>query len=357
MKRASVSHLLVTNPVDVGYLTGFLGGDSVLLVGAGKPVILSDSRYDEELDPQRPLARIVMRDGSMHAAIAGIIAPLARSGRVDSIGIQTEHLTLAAERGLREAFKSRRIPARLLAPTTGLVGGLRIRKSKEELALIRGAIGIQQDALLEALKALKPGMTELGFRAELEYQMMRRGSTAAGFSTIVAAGANGSLPHYSPSAQVKIKRGSPLLIDWGATHDGYRGDMTRVVCLGRWPRQIREIYAVVLDAHRTAASKLKPGARCADVDAAARRVIDKAGYGDRFGHGLGHGLGMNVHEAPSLSRHAGDSVLEEGHVVTIEPGIYLPGIGGVRLENDYAVTARGSRNLCTLPTDIDWASL
>lgn len=357
MKRASVSHLLVTNPVDVGYLTGFLGGDSVLLVGPGKPVIISDSRYDEELEPQRPLAKVVMRDGAMSAAIAAVIDPQAKDGKIDSIGVQTEHLTLAAERGLRDAFKNRRIPVSLLAPTAGLVGKLRAVKSKDELTLIRGALGIQQDALLEALGNLKPGMTELGFRAELEYQMMRRGSAEAGFGTIVAAGANGSLPHYTPSALVKIKRGSPLLIDWGATHNGYRGDMTRVVCLGRWPREIREIYGIVLDAHLAAVSALKPGARCADVDAAARRVIDKAGYGDRFGHGLGHGLGMDVHESPSLSRHAGDAVLEEGHVVTIEPGIYLPGIGGVRLEDDYAVTARGSRNLCSLPKDIDWASL
>lgn len=356
MRAHPLSHFIVTDPTDVGYLTGFLGGDSVLILGPGRPVIVSDSRYDEELDPQRPLARIVMRDGAMSGAIAGVLEPHARGGKLEAVGVQREHMTLATEGALRKAFKSRRVPVGSITPTDGLVGALRKVKAADELRQIRAAIGVQQEALEEALEYLSAGMTEIEFAAELEYQMKRRGSSAPGFGTIVAAGANASLPHYRPSPHAVIRRGSPVLIDWGATVDGYRGDMTRVVCPGRWPREIREIYAIVLEAHEAAVASLKPGARCVDVDAAARGVIAGAGYGDRFGHGLGHGLGMNVHEAPGLNRHAGEATLEPGHVVTIEPGIYLPGIGGVRIEDDYAVTARGSKNLCTLPKDIDWAT-
>lgn len=356
MRRASVSHLVVSSPVDVGYLTGFLGGDSVLVVGSGKPVLLSDSRYEEELGHFRPIVRVVMRSGTMMDAIANAVRHAHDAGGVESLGVQSEHLTLADEHALRGAFKKQRLPVRLLTPTTGLVGTLRRVKGADEIGLIRGAIRLQQDALLASLGSIRPGMTEIEFAAELEYQMKSRGSSAPGFETIVAARANGSLPHYRPGS-TPIRRNEPLLIDWGATWMGYRGDMTRTFALGRWPAPIREIYAIVLEAHEAAAAALKPGRTGAEVDAAARDVIERAGYGDRFGHGLGHGLGMDVHEAPRLSRLATGDILEPGNVVTIEPGIYLPGVGGVRIEDDYAVTERGSKNLCDLPRDIEWASI
>ncbi|USN98161.1 MAG: aminopeptidase P family protein [Phycisphaeraceae bacterium] len=356
LRRESLSHLLVTNPVDVGYLTGFLGGDSVLIVGSGKPVLISDSRYEEELGPFAPLVRVVMRRGPMTPAIADNIRKLHDGWKIDTLGLQSEHMTLAEEHALRAGLKKRRVPARLLRQTKGMVGSLRRVKGPEEIKIIKAAISLQQNALLAALGEVKPGMSELEFTAELEYQMKARGSIDPGFPSIVGAQANGSLPHYRPG-RTPIKRNAPLLIDWGATWMGYRGDMTRTFALGRWPRELRDVYAIVHEAHMAGAAALKPGATGAEVDAAARRVIEKAGYGDRFGHGLGHGLGMDVHEAPGLNRLATDEVLEPGHVVTIEPGIYLPGVGGVRIEDDYAVTARGSKNLCDLPKDIDWATI
>lgn len=356
MRAESISHLIVSNPTDVGYLTGFLGGDSVLIVGPGKPVLISDSRYEEELDAFKPLVRVVMRRGSMMPAIADAVRVLHDRGVLDSLGVQSGHLTLAAERSLRAAMKKHRLPLRLITPTTGLVDALRRVKGPEEIRLIKGAIRAQQDALLAALGHLRAGMTEIEFAAELEYQMKSRGSTEPAFGTIVAAGANGSLPHYTP-ADTPIRRGRPLLIDWGATYNGYRGDMTRTFSFGRWQREIKEIYKIVLDAHLAAAAALKPGRTGAEIDAVARKIIEDAGYGDRFGHGLGHGLGMDVHESPGLNRFASNDVLEPGHVVTIEPGIYLPGVGGVRIEDDFVVTARGSRNLCNLPKDIGWATI
>lgn len=349
-----MSHAVITNPTDVGYLTGFLGGDSVLIVGSGKPTIISDSRYREELAPFSLIAKIVMRGASMTEAIAGVLASLHDAGRLDGFATQADHLTIGAESALRAACKKHRVPVRSILPASGLVTGHRVAKDATEIKLIRAAIELQQDALLAAFDHFKAGMSELEFAAELEYQMKARGSIEPAFGTIVAAGANGSHPHYRP-ADVPIKRGSTLLIDWGATWNGYRGDMTRTFAIGRWPRQMREVYAIVLDAHEAAASAIKPGVTGAQLDAIARKVITDAGYGDEFAHSLGHGLGMDVHEAPRLSKQS-DDVLEPGHVVTIEPGIYLPGIGGVRIEDDYAVTARGSKNLCTLPKDIAWAS-
>lgn len=356
MRRASVSHLVVSNPVDVGYLTGFLGGDSYLVVAPGKPVLISDGRYEEDLEPFRALCRVVIRQGSMTEAVADLLRALADRGGVESVGVQNEHLTLGEEQALRAAIKRRRLPARVLAPTSGLVSGLRMVKDPGEVRLISRALEIQQAALVASLGSLRSGMTELEFAAELEHQMKARGSTNPGFSTIVAAGANASRPHYHPG-DAKIRRNDILLIDWGATWKGYHGDMTRTFALGRWPAPMKEVYKVVLEAHEAAAHALRPGRTGAEIDAVARAVIDKAGYGDRFSHGLGHGLGMNVHESPRLGKLAGADILEPGHVVTIEPGIYLPGVGGVRIEDDYLVTPRGRRNLCALPRDIGWASI
>ncbi len=356
MRRATLSHLIVSNPIDVGYLTGFLGGDSVLIVGPGKPVLISDGRYEEELEPFAPLCKIVMRAGLMTDAIAQVMRSMHDRGGLSAVGVQRDHMTIGEEQALREALKKHRVPVGVLRPTGGLVAAMRKVKGPEEIRLISRAIEIQQDALVAALGHLRAGMTEIEFAAELEYQMKSRGSTQPGFTTIVAAQANGSHPHYRPD-DTPIRRNSPLLIDWGATWMGYHGDMTRTFALGRWPAPVKEIYKIVLEAHEAAAAALKPGRTGAQVDAAARRVIEEAGYGPCFAHGLGHGLGMNVHESPRLSRLSEHEVLEPGHVVTIEPGIYLPGIGGVRIEDDYLVTARGSRNLCSLPRDLEWASI
>ncbi len=354
LRELGVGHAVITNPVDVGYLTGFLGGDSVLVVGTGKPTIISDRRYEEELDAFRPIAKITMRSGTMSGAIAEVLGELHERGSLDGVALQADHLTVGAESALREACK-KKVPVRSIRHASGLVADLRIAKDESEIRHIRAAARIQQDALLAALEYLRPGMTELEFTAELEYQMKTRGSSTPAFGTIVAAGANGSHPHYSP-ADVPIARNSTLLIDWGATHMGYRSDMTRTFGFGRWPRQMREVYGVVLEAHEAAASAIKPGVTGRELDAIARKVITDAGYGEAFAHSLGHGLGMDVHENPRLSAQS-DDVLDTGHVVTIEPGIYLPGIGGVRIEDDYAVTPRGRRNLCTLPKDIEWATI
>jgi Xaa-Pro aminopeptidase len=348
-----VSHLLVTNPKDVGYLTGFLGGDSYLVVPAGaggaraRPVVISDFRYQEELEPVRSIADVFIRAHSMSEAVGEVVEAV----KVDRLGVQAEHLTLS----LRQAV-AKVIGARGIVETSALVAGLRIIKDEGEIKLIVKAARIQEAALKAVLPKIKAGQTELEVAARLEAEMKMRGSSEPGFQSIVAAGTTGSLPHYRPQAR-KIARGKSLLIDWGATYRGYHSDMTRVFALGKWPKKIAEIYKIVLDAQEMAAAALAPGKSTFDIDAIARKHITSHGYGEFYGHGLGHGLGLDGHVEPRLTHMLAPSILEPGHVVTVEPGIYLPGVGGVRIEDDYVITPTGARNLCTLPKSLDWATL
>jgi Xaa-Pro aminopeptidase len=210
--------------------------------------------------------------------------------------------------------------------------------------------------LLAVIPSIKVGRTESDVAADIEAEMKRRGSSEPGFQSIVAAGPVSSLPHYRPQSR-KITAGKPLLIDWGAVYQGYHSDMTRTFTMGKWPAKIAEIYKVVLEAQLMAAEALAPGKTTVEIDAIARKHIAKAGYAEFFGHGLGHGLGLNGHEEPRLTNMLAPSKLEVGMVVTIEPGIYLPGEGGVRIEDDYAITERGAVNLCTMKKTLEWGIL
>lgn len=351
INAAELASLLVTNPKDVGYLTGFLGGDSYLLVSASSavPVLVSDFRYKEELEPVEAagLARVHIRSRSMTEALAEVIG--AGEGR---IGVQAEHMTIA-----ERAVIGRKLGgAKRLADTMGLVSRLRTIKDEQEIALIRKAAKIQEAALTAALPAIKPGQTELEVAARIEAEMKSRGSSEPGFQTIVAAGANGSLPHYRPTTK-KLSANKPVLIDWGAVYKGYHSDMTRTYSLGKWPAKVREIYLIVLEAQEAAAAALAPGKSSAEVDGVARKVITRHGYAEFFGHGLGHGIGLNGHEDPRLSNMLAATRLEPGMVVTVEPGIYLPGIGGVRIEDDYVITEDGAENLCSMKKTIEACTL
>lgn len=348
--RHQAAAFLVSHPSDVAYLTGFLGGDSFLLVptdASARPTLISDFRYAEELEPHRPLCDLFMREKTMIQTLR-VLLPERVKGLV---AVQGDHLTYAEFEALAEA-----VGRTSLVPTSSILLKLRAVKDAIEVENIRRAIDIQQRALLELLPTLRPGQTELEVAARLESEMKRLGSVDPAFPTIIAAQANGSLPHYSPGP-VELKAHTPLLIDWGARFNGYRSDMTRTFTLARWPEQIRAIYPIVLEAYQKSAAALAPGKSGAEIDAIARDVITKAGFGDRFGHGLGHGIGLAIHEEPRLSHRGDASVLEPGHVVTVEPGIYLPGVGGVRLEDDYLITPTGAERLNSLPMDLQWATL
>lgn len=366
-----LSHLLITSPKDVGYVTGFLSGDSYLLLTplthkAVRPVLISDFRYQEELEPVKPLVDVVIRTTPMIEALADALGIAGGGGPAagaagepaGKMGIQAEHMTVALKAAL-----GRKLGAKRLADTQGLVSRLRAIKDEAEIGLIRKACRIQEQSLEAVLPTVKVGQTEADVAAAIEAEMKRRGSSEPGFQTIVASGPASSLPHYRPGSK-KIAAGKPLLIDWGAVHRGYHSDMTRVFCFagsgGKWPAKIAEIYGVVLEAHELAAKAIAPGKTSTEIDAIARGHIAQAGFAECFGHGLGHGIGLDAHEEPRLSNMLGRTRLEAGMVVTIEPGIYLPGVGGVRLEDDYAVTSEkggGAVRLSSMPKDMGWASL
>jgi Xaa-Pro aminopeptidase len=337
-----IDALLVTNPRDISYLSGFRGEDAYLLVGRGKPVLFSDSRFEEELEALKPRVRVVIRRGPMNPVVKDVV----EAAKIDSLGVQAEHMTVSVRSGLARVIGKRR-----LRDTRGLVSRLRIIKDEHEVKWLRRAIRIQQDALKATIATVEVGQTEQEIDARLVYEMSSRGAGGASFPSIVAAQANGSLPHAVPG-RTRVKANRPLLVDWGAKFEGYCGDLTRTFAVGRFPKRVTEIYDIVLEAQLAGIAAIRPGVRGVDVDAASRKIIEDAGYGKQFGHGLGHGIGLDVHEAPSLSTRSGDT-LEPGMVVTVEPGIYLPGIGGVRIEDDVLVTERGHRVLSNYPKDRD----
>lgn len=347
MREHRLAAFLITNAHDIRYLTPFTGEDSFLLLTADSACIISDSRFEEELDAATPVADVFIRSGDMMEAVRAVTA----GARVKRLAIQGEYATVNFHARLSAALKGVKI-----TPVSSLLSDLRVVKDKDEIAHIRAAIAIQEAALKATLKTLRAAQTESDIAARLEFEMKARGSSTPSFETIVAAGPNSSRPHYRPQ-RAKLKAGGVLLIDWGAKSNGYCSDMTRTFALAKWPKPMAEVYDVVLEAHLAAIDAIKPGVTGRQVDAAARTVIERAGYGPRFGHGLGHGIGLDIHENPRLHRVSADAPLKEGMVVTVEPGIYLPGKGGVRIEDDVLVTKRGAQGLCTLPKTRDWATL
>lgn len=346
LSSAGIDALLVSSKRDIRYLTGFVGDDSLALVPIGgkgkKPWIVSDFRFEEQIPREAPDAKMVIREKTLVDAIGKI----ARQQGWETIGLQQEHVTLAQHKRLKKEFKARQLHA--------LDDGLLVQravKSREEVRHILHALDYQQQAFKEMLEFIQPGMTESQVAAYLDYRMRALGASGTSFSTIVAAGANASLPHAIPSS-TKLARGKVLLVDWGAKSCGYCSDMTRTLFLGEPEPKMAEVYKIVLEAQLAGIAAIKPGAELKDVDAAARKVIEDAGYGEQFGHSLGHGIGLDIHEQPTLAQRS-KGVLQPGNVVTVEPGIYLPGVGGVRIEDDVLVTERGGRVLSSLPKSLD----
>lgn len=341
MAKKKLPALLVTNRMDQIYLTGFTGEDGGVLVTPKRVVLLTDSRFDEQATKDAPWAEKQLRRRTFVELVGQMIGKL----RLRQVGFQPEYLTVQQLGAVRKSAR----PA-ALRPAPGLLSKLRVIKDADEVARIRRAGKLAADAFRAMLRRIRPGMTELELAARLEYEMKLRGASGPSFATIVAEGPNASLPHAQPGRRV-VKSGSTILFDWGAVLDHYCSDLTRVVFVDRIPPRIRKIYDIVLQAQEAGIRAVRPGQKLKAVDAAARKVITKAGYGKRFGHGLGHGLGLDVHEPPSVNRIA-TGCLEAGMVITVEPGIYLPGIGGVRIEDDVVVTKDGCEVLSKLSREI-----
>jgi len=345
LRRREADAALIADAHDQFYLTGFTGEDGAVLITARSVWLITDGRFTEQAKQEAPWARALIRKGPVAEAVAG----LARRLRITRLIVQPEATTLTAAASLRKALPK---PLRL-ARGPGLIRKLRLVKDAQEVQRIRAAIRVGEQAFAALRRRIRPGMTEAELAARLEYEMRRRGASGAAFPTIVAVGPNAALPHARPGSR-RVPKNGLILFDWGAVLDGYCGDLTRVLLIGRIPARVRKLYQVVLEAQVTAIQAIKPNASCRRIDRAARRVLDRAGFGRYFVHGLGHGLGLQVHEPPRLSRKSTER-LAAGMVVTVEPGVYLPGVGGIRIEDDVLVTETGCEVLSRLDKRIEWA--
>jgi Xaa-Pro aminopeptidase len=322
--------LLVTSLHNIRYLTGFTGSNAALLLErGGEAVLYTDPRYAVQ-SSQQVDCRVKIVTGPLLAAVMSRV----RRARFRRIGFEPDHLTA----GRFEALKKSLPVKTSLEPATGLVEGLRMIKDEGERALIRDSVTINSQALEAALKRLKPGMTEAQFAAEIDYRNRRLGAEAPAFSTIVAAGARAALPHAQPGA-TKIESGM-LLIDMGAFRQGYASDMTRMVYLGKAPQRYRKAYRAVLEAQQAALDSMRHGVKASAVDRAARDVLKAHGFEREFVHSTGHGLGLEIHEPPRIGR-SDKTVLQAGMAITVEPGVYIEGWGGIRIEDTVLVTANG----------------
>lgn len=341
---AGCDALLVTHLTNVRYLTGFTGSAGTVVVGQEGAVLLTDGRYEEQAAGEVTAAGVaveVVVGRTVAAQREELQRRLAELGRV---GLEAEQVSWAEQRRYAEL-----LPAELVA-TDGLVESLRAVKDPGEVARIEAACAIADDALAAVLPALDEGPTEAGFAAMLEAEMRRRGADGISFATIVASGPNASRPHHQPGDRA-VERGDLVVIDFGALVDGYHSDMTRTVPVGGLEAlddTARRMVTVVTAAQAAGVAAVRAGGAVSAVDAACRAVIDEAGWGDAFVHGTGHGVGLDIHEPPGVNGTS-TATLADGHVITVEPGVYLPGHGGVRVEDTVVVTATGCRPLTCAP--------
>lgn len=334
--------LLVTDLVNVRYLTGYTGSNGIALIGAGRTEFVTDFRYveqaAEEVDPA-----FTRRRASQDLLDA--VADLLPDGQV-RLGFEDAHVTVRQHARLREQLPD---PVELIG-VTGLVEALRAVKDPEEVARIRAAAELADAALQSLLGEGLVGRTERDLTLALELRMRELGASGPSFETIVAGGAHGALPHATPRAE-RIAQGELVVIDWGAKLDGYCSDCTRTVAAGEPGEEARAIYQLVLQAQLAGVQGVRAGTDGRELDAVARAVIEAGGHGEHFGHGLGHGVGLDIHEAPRLSQRS-DDVLAAGNVVTVEPGIYLPGQLGVRIEDLVVVRDDGCDILTQVTKDL-----
>jgi len=335
--------LLVSYLPNIFYLSGFTGTTAWLLIGGEQLLFLTDSRYHErfrqEVHPEYELVDFYQD------TVGNRLAELAKQFGWRKAGFEGQHVSYADAEEMK-----RQTPGCELVALSGLIEGMRLCKEPDELALIREAVCMVEEVFQELTSVVTSGVTEADLAAEFEYRIRKRGVRAASFSPIIAFGPNSAKPHAGFSDQ-ELVPGVPLTFDLGVVFNGYCSDMTRTVFHGGVSHGWEKLYGIVRNAKEVAASAVGPGVACAEVDRVAREVIASAGYGSNFGHGLGHGVGVEVHERPRVNKRS-DEALQPGMVFTIEPGIYLPGQGGIRIEDMYLVTAEGVERLNHLGNEI-----
>jgi Xaa-Pro aminopeptidase len=314
--------ILITQPENRRYLSGFTGSAGVLVISADEAIIATDFRYYEQVEKQAPDFRLAKITDKFETLLPELVQQVGAK----RVGFESAHLTVDQHQQWQEVADGFE-----LVPTKELVEGIRVVKDEDELGKIRKAIALADEAMAHVVGFIEPGMTEKEVGWELEVFMRTHGAEKLAFDLIVGSGPNGAMPHATVSERV-IQAGEPIVVDLGAMIDGYNSDLTRTICAGRPDDKFKEIYDIVLKAQLAAEQSIRPGMTGKQADDIARQVIEEAGYGENYGHGLGHGVGLAVHEKPEVGRLSED-VLEPGMVFTVEPGIYLPGWGGVRIED------------------------
>lgn len=336
---ARIDALLVTNLTNIRYLTGFTGSAALLLVGQGGMSFVTDGRYGEQAEQQLGAAGVKATIEVTGVGQREVLQAATANAKVSRLGLEADNVSWAAA----DRYATNWFPALELAATSGLVEKLRMVKDPGEIARITSACAIADAALAEVRPMLAEGPTEGDFALNLDATMRRLGAQDVSFETIVASGPNGALPHHRPATR-PIAPGDLVVIDFGALVDGYHSDMTRTVMIGEPTATQARMYQVVLEAQAAGVAAVRAGVEAKAVDAACRKVIEDAGWGEAFLHGTGHGLGLDIHEDPRVGQSS-TATLVDRCVVTVEPGVYLPGHGGVRIEDTVVVTAQGAQTI------------
>ncbi|MED5077028.1 Xaa-Pro peptidase family protein [Geobacillus stearothermophilus] len=340
LEEQHLDGLLVTNGCNRRYITGFTGTAGVALVSRQGAVFITDFRYVEQAAKQVEGFEIVQHSGPIVDEIAKQVKRLG----IKTLGFEQEHVTYAAYKAYEEAIDAE------LAPTSHVVEKLRLIKSGAEIKILKEAAEIADAAFAHILSFIRPGVKEIEVANELEFFMRKQGASSSSFDTIVASGYRSALPH-GVASEKTIERGELVTLDFGAYYKGYCSDLTRTVAVGQVSAELQTIYGIVLEAQQRGMRGIKAGMTGKEADALTRDYIREQGYGDYFGHSTGHGIGLEIHEGPTLSARS-DAVLEPGMVVTVEPGIYIPGLGGVRIEDDAVITADGNEALTHSPKEL-----
>jgi len=339
--------LLLSQPENLRYLSGFTGSSGWLLVSGQDAILAIDFRYVEQAREESPDFEIIQTKRELRDWLPG----LASDSGWHKLGFEANFISYDGYHKLSEAAKTRQVNLELV-PTTGIVEQLRSIKEPEELEFVTKAVELADAAFEQAKAIIRPGMTEKEAAWEVERFLHQAGSEGIAFEIIAASGPNSALPHARPTEKI-IRSGEPVLIDMGARVSGYCSDLSRTVFLGEADKTLRKVYDIVLKAQTNAIEGVKSGMNASQADKLARSVVEQAGYGENFGHGLGHGVGLAVHEFPALGPASSDS-LADGMVFTIEPGIYLPGQGGIRIEDMVVLTNGKARVLSKAKKDLSF---
>jgi len=332
--------MIIDSPYNRRYMTNFTGTAGTALITAEKALFITDFRYTEQAAEQATAFEIIEHKQGMIQEIANQIDKLG----VKRLAFEKDYTTYSQFETYQNQFSQE------LIPVEGIIETLRMIKTPDELEIMKKAAKIADDAFAHIQSFIEPGVPEIDISNELEFFMRRQGATSSSFDTIVASGLRSALPHGVASSK-KIGEGELVTLDYGALYDGYCSDITRTVAVGEISGELREIYDIVLEANLRGVKGTKAGMTGKEADALTRDYITEKGYGARFGHSTGHAVGMEVHESPGLSTRS-EAVLEPGMVVTVEPGIYVPGVGGCRIEDDIVITKDGNERLTFAPKEL-----